>query len=286
MSAQLKAKVDAAKEYIEKKYSEILQSEKQKAENWGLLEERIHDLRLSEEQKDRIRKDIMQQESEMLRKKRTKISSRNFEPLAIIGKGAFGEVWVCREKKTAEIVAIKRLKKREMIKKNQVTHIRAERNVLAHGNRWIVGLKYSFQDEVNLYLVMEFLQGGDLMTLLIKRNTLSEEEARFYIAEMILAIESVHKMGYIHRDLKPDNILIGRDGHIKLSDFGLCKQADIKHQPLRREETIAVKPEEMLKNLHEIRLKNFKGRKRELAYSAVGTPDYIAPEMLSQEGYS
>lgn len=112
-----------------------------------------------------------------------------------------------------------------MIKKNQVTHIRAERNVLVHGNKWIVNLKYSFQDEIYLYLVMEFLQGGDLMTLLIKRNTLSEDQAKFYIAEMILAIDSVHKMGYIHRDLKPDNILIDNQGHIKLSDFGLCKQA-------------------------------------------------------------
>jgi serine/threonine kinase 38 len=90
----------------------------------------------------------------MLRKKRTKISTRDFEPLSIIGKGAFGEVRICREKKSGEVVAIKRLKKKEMIKKNQVTHIRAERNVLVHGNKWIVSLKYSFQDDIYLYLVM------------------------------------------------------------------------------------------------------------------------------------
>ena len=88
---------------------------------------------------------------------------------------------------------------------------------------------------------MEFLQGGDLMTLLMEKDILSEEESRFYIAETILAVESVHKLNYIHRDLKPDNLLIGRDGHVKLSDFGLCKHVEIKprnqervHENLRR----------------------------------------------------
>lgn len=75
---------------------------------------------------------------------------------------------------------------------------------------------------------MEYLPGGDLMTLLMKKDILTEEESKFYIAEAILAVDSVHKMKYIHRDLKPDNILIGKDGHIKLSDFGLCKETDIR----------------------------------------------------------
>jgi len=92
-------------------------------------------------------------------------------------------------------------------------------------NSWIVDLHQSFQDTNHLYLVMEFLPGGDLMTLLIRKDILSEEDSRFYIAETILAIESVHKHDYIHRDLKPDNILLDKDGHIKLTDFGLCKHA-------------------------------------------------------------
>ena len=113
--------------------------------------------------------------------------------------------------------------------KNQVQHVRAERDVLVKAkNNWIVELKYSFQDEKHLYLVMEFLAGGDLMTLLMKKDILSEEESRFYIAESILAIETVHSMNYIHRDLKPDNILLDKDGHVKLTDFGLCKHAEIK----------------------------------------------------------
>jgi serine/threonine kinase 38 len=75
---------------------------------------------------------------------------------------------------------------------------------------------------------MEYLQGGDLMTLLMEKDILSEEMSRFYIAETILAIESVHNLNYIHRDLKPDNLIIGKDGHIKLSDFGLCKHVEIQ----------------------------------------------------------
>jgi serine/threonine kinase 38 len=104
--------------------------------------------------------------------------------------------------------------------------VRAERDVLATlNNPWIVELLFAFQDAKYLYLVMEYLPGGDLMTVLIKKDILTEEESKFYTAEMILAIDSVHKMNYIHRDLKPDNILIGKDGHLKLSDFGLCKHA-------------------------------------------------------------
>jgi len=154
----------------------------------------------------------------------------DFEPLKIIGRGAFGDIRVCRNKKTNEIVAIKKMKKNEMIQKNQEKHIRAEQDILAVAgqNPWIVELKCSFQDELYLYLVMEFLQGGDLMTLLIEKDILSEEESRFYIAETIMAVKSVHEMNYIHRDLKPDNLLIGADGHVKLSDFGLCKHVEIK----------------------------------------------------------
>lgn len=110
-----------------------------------------------------------------------------------------------------------------------MNHIKAEREVLVKAkNIWIVDLKFSFQDDKYLYLVMDFLPGGDLMTLLMRKDILSEDESRFYIAETILAIESVHRVNFIHRDLKPDNILIDRDGHVKLTDFGLCKHAEIR----------------------------------------------------------
>ena len=111
--------------------------------------------------------------------------------------------------------------------------MRAERDALADNNYfytrnpWVVSLYYSFQDANYLYLVMEYVPGGDLMNLLIKRGTFTEPEARFYAAEMMLAVDSIHKLHYIHRDVKPDNILIDRHGHIKLSDFGLCTGLDV-----------------------------------------------------------
>ena len=128
---------------------------------------------------------------------------------------------------------MKKMKKSEMLYKNQVAHVKAERDVLIKAkNPWVVDLKYSFQDEKHLYLIMEFLAGGDLMTLLMRKDILSEEESRFYIGETILAIETIHNLNYIHRDLKPDNILLDKDGHVKLTDFGLCKHAEIRPQKM------------------------------------------------------
>jgi len=146
--------------------------------------------------------------------------------LAIIGRGAFGEVRVCREKETGEIVAVKKMKKDEMFKKNQIMHVRAEKEILKLSkSRWIVGLRYSFQDDSYLYLVMDYSIGGDFMSLLMKKDILNEEESKFYTAELVLAVEAVHNLNCIHRDIKPDNLLIDRNGHIQLSDFGLSKQS-------------------------------------------------------------
>jgi len=119
--------------------------------------------------------------------RRQKLTAKNFDSLSIIGRGAFGEVRLCRSKDTCEIVAIKKMKKSEMLFKNQVGHVRAERDVLVNSNLpWIVDLICSFQDEKFLYLVMEYLPGGDLMTYLMKKDILLEEEAKFYIAECVI----------------------------------------------------------------------------------------------------
>ncbi len=191
--------------------------------------QQMDSMNMSVTEKEGVKQEIMHNEAILQRTKRKKIKAKDFEPLAIIGKGAFGEVRLCRDKVTKELLAIKKMNKSEMVQKKQITHILAERDILASSNNpWVVGLKCSFTDEKNLYLVMEFLQGGDLMTLLIKKDVMTEDEAKFYTAQIILAVDSVHRMNFIHRDLKPDNILIDKQGHIKLSDFGLCKNAEIK----------------------------------------------------------
>jgi len=184
---------------------------------------------------------------------------------------------------------MKVMKKSEMVKKNQVAHIRAERDVLALAdNPWVVRLAYSFQDEANLYLVMEYLAGGDMMTVLMEKDILSIAATRFYIAEMATAIDSVHKLNYVHRDLKPDNILIDKNGHIKLSDFGLCKAFEQSEVPyLEQYNEAKNSPLAPIADSKDTaaRRKNWKGRTRQLAYSTVGTPDYIAPEVFAQTGY-
>lgn len=222
--------------------------------------------------------------------KKKKMNKDDFKKLAIIGRGAFGEVRLVNKKDAPdEIYAMKIMRKSEMIKKNQVQHIHAEKNVLALAdNPWIVKLYYSFQDDTFLYLVMEYLAGGDLMTILMRNEQLDEAQTQFYIAETALAIKSVHLLNYVHRDLKPDNILLGSDGHVKLSDFGLCKGFDTSPSPYLEQYKDECKKQYTAKEKqhnHDQTQTNWKTRGRKLAYSTVGTPDYIAPEIFGSMGY-
>merc|ERR1719206_1071628 len=119
------------------------------------------------------------------------------------------------------------MRKKDMIAKNQVAHVKAERDLMANSahmdDNFLVRLHFSFQDATYLYLVMGFCGGGDLMTILMREDILSENQTKFYIAELAQAINAVHELDFVHRDLKPDNVLIANDGHIRLSDFGLAK---------------------------------------------------------------
>ncbi|KJE88583.1 AGC/MAST/MAST protein kinase, variant [Capsaspora owczarzaki ATCC 30864] len=148
----------------------------------------------------------------------------DFDYLKLISKGAYGSVLLARHKETHELFAIKALKKREMILRNQVENVLAERDILAVANNpFVVSMFASFQSKNHLYLVMEFVQGGDCATLLKALGAFSEEMARTYVSETVLAVEYLHTNGIIHRDLKPDNLLLTENGHIKLTDFGLSQ---------------------------------------------------------------
>ncbi|XP_078593885.1 serine/threonine-protein kinase MRCK alpha-like isoform X18 [Branchiostoma floridae x Branchiostoma japonicum] len=184
------------------------------------------------------------------RVKQLRLHRSDFETLKVIGRGAFGEVAVVRSRTTDQVYAMKILNKWEMLKRAETACFMEERDVLVKGDkRWITKLHYAFQDDDYLYLVMDYYSGGDLLTLLSKfEDRLPEDMARFYVAEMILAVDSIHRLGYVHRDIKPDNVLLDVNGHIRLADFGSCLK-------LGEDGTVQ-------------------------SSVAVGTPDYISPEIL------
>ncbi|KAF6001296.1 hypothetical protein F1559_002624 [Cyanidiococcus yangmingshanensis] len=159
-------------------------------------------------------------------------SIRDFDILKPISRGAFGRVYLASKKTTGDLYAIKVFQKSEIVRKNLVRRVRAERDILATiQNPFVVRFIWSFESARKLFLVMEFLPGGDLYSLLSNLGYLDEDVARQYAAEIVLALEYLHQAGIVHRDLKPDNILIDREGHIKLTDFGLSKQGalDLPH---------------------------------------------------------
>ncbi|XP_048386633.1 serine/threonine-protein kinase MRCK alpha-like isoform X5 [Stegostoma tigrinum] len=192
--------------------------------------------------------------------KQMRLHKEDFEILKVIGRGAFGEVAVVKLKNVEKVFAMKILNKWEMLKRAETACFREERDVLVNGDsQWITTLHYAFQDENYLYLVMDYYVGGDLLTLLSKfEDRLPEDMAKFYLAEMVLAIDSVHQLHYVHRDIKPDNILLDVNGHIRLADFGSCLK--LMEDGTR---TISLLSKDQVQSS-----------------VAVGTPDYISPEIL------
>ena len=296
-SAETIEKARIVKKFIEKKYTTLYEEEKLRKQYIDSLIHEMKKIEATKEEQVEAQRELEKKEVEIWRNRRQKMKISDFTSEAIIGKGAFGEVRLCREKLNdfgGRLVAIKKMKKEEMIKKNQSKHVIAEREILAQANnKWIVDLYSSFTDAENLYLVMEYLPGGDLMNQLIKRDIFDEDETRYYMVELVLAIESVHKLNYIHRDIKPDNILLDRDGHIKLSDFGLCKYYENENSLSRIFEKKLKSSSDKFSDLstmknsaerREMRKKHHRNRKK--VYSMVGTIDYIAPEVFSKKGYT
>jgi len=198
---------------------------------------------------------LVKQESDM--SKPGKPSKNDFFLQGELGRGGFGKVWLVKKKDTGKQYALKEIKKSYLVgiqggQKITTEDIFNEKNIMKDSNSpFVVKLYSSFQDKFNVYFLMELVVGGNLFGYLKERRMFPEEVARFYSAEVILALEYLHdEMNIIYRDLKPENILVGEDGHIKLSDFGLSKIAD-----------------------------RYKG-------SIKGTPDFIAPEVFQGEEFT
>lgn len=192
---------------------------------------------------------------ELVDSNKRKVCIEDFEPLVLIGKGSFGRVYQVRKIDTGRYFAMKVLSKKDIVARNEVAHTKNEQLILKATSEhpFLVSLKYSFQTESKLYLVMDFINGGELFHHLRAEGRFKEDKARFYSCEVILAIEFLHLNAVIYRDLKPENILLDSCGHIMITDFGLSKQ----------NMAIGV-----------------------TTHSFCGTSEYLSPEVLLGKGYN
>jgi len=184
-----------------------------------------------------------------------KVGIDDFQKLKVVGKGAFGKVYLVKKKDTGQVFAMKMLNKRDIKERDEVTHTLSEKSVLSKVEHpFLARLYYSFQSDACLFFIMDFINGGEVFHHLSLEGSFSEERTRFYAAEITLGLEYLHKNGVIYRDLKPENLLLNYQGHVIITDFGLSKEG--LNDPSSTTKTFC------------------------------GTPEYLAPEIIKGEEYS
>ena len=191
-------------------------------------------------------------DKEKSKKKKMKVKIKDYDKLKTVGLGSYGRVRLCKNKKTGAIYVMKILKKNEIIKQKQVDHVYSEFNILSMlKHPFIVQLLgYNFEDPKYIYFILEYIQGGELFSLLRNKVTFPISQTKFYIAHIITIFEYLHSKNIVYRDLKPENILINKNGYLKLTDFGFAKQLE-----------------------------------NEKTYTLCGTPEYLAPEIILNKGH-
>ncbi|KAI9320512.1 kinase-like domain-containing protein [Dichotomocladium elegans] len=187
----------------------------------------------------------------LAQRKTSRFALTDFRVLRTLGTGSFGRVRLMRSKRNAQYYAVKILSKKEVVRLKQVDHTNNEREILMQiAHPFIVNLWGTFQDHQNLYMVMDYVPGGELFTLLRRMRTFEPRFARFYAAECLLAIAFLHSQHIVYRDLKLENILLDCEGHVRLTDFGFAKRVEDR------------------------------------TWTLCGTPDYLAPEIIELKGYT
>ena len=268
-------KVKLGSSIIEKKY---LEKETQYFKNEKIYNEINNYFNnisyIPDSEKEEMKKVIFRKISKYYRYPRQKIDESRFEIISEIGKGGFGKVKLCRDKTTNEVLAMKKLNYDLLINNAQLFHIKTEKDILTMSNNvWKANLDYSFINDGYLYFIMDYYPGGDLLHYMNKKDTLTEDEARFYIAEIILAVDSLHKNNCIHRDIKPDNFFIDKNGHLKIGDFGLSILSNSISYPYT----------------YKWNKKNCDGDseklKKLIGFSNVGSLLYVAPEVIEKKSY-
>jgi len=268
-------KVKLSSSIIEKKY---LEKETQYSKNekiYNTINNYFNNISyILDSEKEEMKKLIFRKISKYYRYSRQKIDENRFEIISEIGKGGFGKVKLCRDKTTNEVLAMKKLKYDLLINNAQLFHIKTEKDILSSNNNiWKANLDYSFINDGYLYFIMDYYPGGDLLHFMNKKDTLTEDEARFYIAEIILAVESLHKNNCIHRDIKPDIFFIDKNGHLKIGDFGLSLISNNISYPY----TYSLKKNNCNGDSENL--------KKLIGFSNVGSLLYVAPEVIDKKSY-